>query len=376
MISTNNFSNIIDKYVVEIQSMYHPSREESTKHSINTKIAKILEILVGTCRSTRLGPKPLNETLEIISENIRLKIKNRLPLNATICFGCKKTWKLCNPGIDLAELFTFLQLLKITKMIKNIYPPGINYSLYLGDAWYDYIYHDNSSITEYFEGLQKILDYHIDLKVILISMYSFHIKNSDLYKKCDENLKLLRKYWNESSGVDEKAWQNLKSYKNLISVGWVGIIPNIMRAHYFKKMNRYIPKSNNLNKIEAVLRFFAYGLMLNQHDLTKRLQPDDCTVDISLLSPPPGMPKRLRGNRLYIRSLPSEISSRGAPCWTVMGIIKMDKQGLITPSTLSPRDYNEDKFELIDTFDYSYQKYSDITISVPIFRKINYGGIP
>jgi len=110
MVSSNSFSNIIDKYVEEIQSINAPSSERSKKYSVNTKISKILEILIGTSRTTRLGPKPLNETIDIIINNIKQKINNNLPLNIPICFGCKKTWKLCQPGIDIAELFTILQI--------------------------------------------------------------------------------------------------------------------------------------------------------------------------------------------------------------------------------------------------------------------------
>lgn len=371
MISNNNFSRIIDERILEIQSINLPSKEKTIKYSIDTKILKILEILVGTCRSTRLGPKPLNETLGIIGVNIRLKIQNGLPLNATICFGCKKTWKLCPPGVDIAELFTFLQLLKLNKKVQNIYPPGINFSLYLGDAWYEYIYHENFGIREYYEGLKKLLNLNSDLKVTLISMKSFHKNNFNLYKKCDENLELLREYWIDSSKTADKNWQYLKSYQKLKSVGWVGIIPNIMRIHYLKKMDRYLPKTSRIKRVEAVLKYFSYGLMLNQYDLIKRLNPNDCTLEISPMSPPPGMPKRLRGNRLYLRSLPPEISSRGAPCWPVMGILRVDGHGSIYPSTLSPRDWKQNNIRLIDKFDYVIDQKSNFNITIPVYKTIN-----
>ena len=34
-------------------------------------------------------------------------------------------------------------------------------------------------------------------------MYSFHKNNSTLYDRCDQNLELLRDYWNESSNINE-----------------------------------------------------------------------------------------------------------------------------------------------------------------------------
>ena len=371
MISSYNYSNTIDKYIVEIQSINLPSSDKSKKYSINTKVSKILEILVGTSRSTRLGPKPLDETLEIIGENIKLKIKKGMPLNITICFGCKKTWKLCQPGIDIAELFTILQLLKLNRQIQNIYSPGINFYLYLGDAWYEYIYNENIGIREYQEGLKILLSKYSGLELDLISMYSFHKENTRLFEECDENLELLKEYWNESNKTNEKDWQYLKSYQKLNSVGWVGIIPNIMRNHYLKKMDRYLPKARSEERVEAVLKFFSYGLMLNQNNLIKRQNSNDCTLEISLMSPPPGIPLEFRGNRLYLRCLPTEISSRGAPCWPVMGILKSDKNGLIYPSTLSPRDWNLKNVRLVNKFEYIIDNKSKYSITVPVYKVVN-----
>ena len=370
MITRKIAQQVLDKYIQKIQSLNLLPQEKSINDSNNIKISKILKILVGTCRSTRLGPKPLPDTLDIIRDNINLKIKNELPLNVAICFGCKKTWKLCQPGVDIAELFTLIQFLNLNRQIQYIYPPGINFNLYLGDAWYEYIYRENLGIKEYTKGWKNLLNLNNELKVTLISMYNFHKNNSKLYKICNENLELLKEYWDESSNTDEKNWQYLKSYKKLITVGWVGTIPNIMRIHYLKKTDRYLSNASRIEMEEAVLKYFSYGLMLNQYDLIKRKNSNDCTFEISVMSPPPGIPKRLRGNRIYLRSLPPEISSRGAPCWPVMGILRIDDQDSIHPSILSPRDWKQSNIQLVDKFDYTINKKSNFNITIPIYKTV------
>ena len=372
MITNTIVQQIIDKAILNIINK-SVSLSSQQNHKSNDSISnQILDILIGNCRYTRLGPRPLPYTLDIIREKIKLKIQNELPLNIPICFGCKKTWKLCQPGVDIAELFTILQLLNINRRIQNIYPPGINFSFYLGDAWYEYIYDENVGIKEYREGFQKLLNINSNLNVKLISMYSFHKNNTTLYNICNQNLVLLKKYWNESANTDEKNWQYLKSYLKLKTVGWVGIMPNIMRTYYLKKMDRYLPNASRIEMEEAVLKYFSYGLMLNQYDLIKRQNPNDCTLEISVMSPPPGIPKRLRGDRLYLRALPSEISSRGAPCWPVMGILRADQHGSpIYPSILSPRDWEHDNIHLVDKFDYVIDKKSNFSITVPVYRIIN-----
>ena len=370
MISETIVQQIIDKTAQDIvcKSEYIPSQQKNK--SIDFISSQILDILIGNCRSTRLGPRPLSSTLKIIIEKLKLKIKSELAINIPICFGSKKTWKLCKPGIDIAEYFTILQLLKLNRRIQNIYPPGINFTLYLGDAWYEYIYNENIGIKEYHNGLEKLIHLHNDIGIKLISMYSFHKNNSTLYDKCDNNFELLKDYWNESSNTDEKHWQSLESYKKLISMGWTGLIPIVMRIHYLKKMDRYLPKASKSKKVEAILKFFAYGLMLNQKDLINRQKTNDCTLEISLMSPPPGIPVELRGDRLYLRSLPPEISSRGAPCWPVMGILKLDEYGSAYPSILSPRDWNQNNTIFIDKFDYSFDQKYDFKITIPIYKTL------
>jgi hypothetical protein len=348
-----------------------PIKKNSIKYNTNTKILKILDILIGTSRSTRLGPKPLPEALDIIGKRMKLKIQSELPINIPICFGCKKTWRLCQPGVDIAELFTILQLLKLNRQIQDIYPPGINFTLYLGDAWYEYIYNENIGIKEYRKGLKKLLNLNTDLNVKLISMHNFHKKDSSLYNTCDNNLAILKEYWNESSNIEEKYWQYLETYKKLKTLGWIGTIPNIMRMHYLKKMDRYLPKTRMIKKVEAILKFFSYGLMLNQNDIIKRQNPVDCTIEISLMSQPPGIPKRLRGDRLYLRALPPEISSRGAPCWPVMGILKLHENGSMYPSILSPRDWNQKNVSLVNKFEYTIDNKTDFSIMVPVYKTIN-----
>ena len=371
MITDKIVQQIIDKAIQDFisKSQHIPSQQKNK--SIDIISSQVLDILIGNCRSTRLGPIPLPSTLKIIGKKLKLKIKSGLPINIPICFGCKKTWELCQPGIDIAEYFTILQLLKLNRRIQDIYSPGINFSLYIGDAWYEYIYNENKGIKEYHNGLKKLINIYNDLEIKLISMHSFHKKNSILISKCDQNLKLLKNYWNESSNTDEKKWQNLISYKKLISAGWTGLIPTIMRIHYLKKMDRYLPKSDKSKKVEAVLKYFSYGLMLNQNDLIKRQKPDDCTLEISLLSPPPGIPIELRGDRLYLRSLPPQISSRGAPCWPVMGILKLDEHGSMYPSILSPRDWNQNKTFFVDKFNYTVKQKYNLQITIPIYKTIS-----
>ena len=370
MITETIIQQIIDKVIQDFisKSEYIPSQQKNK--SIEIISSQVLDILIGNCRSTRLGPRPLPSTLKIIGEKLKLKIKSELPINIPICFGCKKTWKLCQPGVDIAEYFTILQLLKLNRRIQDIYSPGINFTLYIGDSWYEYIYNDNIGIKEYHNGLEKLINLHSDLELKLISMYSFHKKYSTLYDRCDQNLELLKDYWNESSNINEKDWQYLKSYKNLLAVGWVGILPNLMRIYYLKKMDRYLPTASKSKRVVAILKYFSYGLMLSQNDLIKRQKINDCTLEISLMSPPPGIPMELRGDRLYLRSLPPEISSRGAPCWPVMGILKLDEYGSAYPSILSPRDWNQNNTIFIDKFDYSFDQKYDFKITIPIYKTL------
>lgn len=97
--------------------------------------------------------------------------------------------------------------------------------------------------------------------------------------------------------IPEKEWTKLESYNILFQNGWVGNISPAMREHYLTRLDALFPHFKDKEKVEAVLRFFAYGMMVSQNDLFGRKDPFRCTADFCLLRIPP--PWTEKGALLY-----------------------------------------------------------------------------
>jgi hypothetical protein len=295
----------VKKYLENLSFPY--SLPQSSNYEYLTLEQKIFQCLVGSARSSRLGPAPSLEVTKIICSNIKEQIKKGLPIQIVSAWGAKKTIIGVDQRVDIAEYFTLLQYLTIAKEIQDIYPPGVQYNIFVGDAYYEYLYGRNQDVYRYLSDLEDLVNV-FDVKCFkLFSLEKFHQKDCGLITQCNSNYEALYRYWVESSAVLEDEWIKLESYKNLCQNGWVGIISSAMREHYLKRLNILFPHFSGREKIEAVIRFFSYSMMVSQNDLFGRKDPSRCTADFCLLRvPPPGIPKALYENRLRKRIIPAK----------------------------------------------------------------------
>ena len=324
---------------------------------------RIFKRLVGTTRTSRLGPFPESDVVETVCGNIGEKIRNGEPIQIVSAWGAKKTLPGANQQVDIVEFFTLLQFLAISKEIQSIYPPGAECKLFIGNAFYEYLYGKHADLPTYLSRMRTLCEMVGPDIFKIVSMEEFHKEDKDLFARCDANFQLLANYWEESSRTPEEKWCQLDSQKALHENGWIGAISPSMREHYLKRLDQLFPHFSQEEKISSVLRFFAYGMMVNQKDLFGRKNPDLCTVDFCLLrTPPPGMPKLLHGNRLRKRIIPEKLSKKTAPPWTVKGMLFHDKEAdTLKPLLISHADETKDfvknvvDVDLFDIFNVSIE---------------------
>lgn len=295
------------KGFLENLSFVTPQAESNSKSLED----KILQCLIGTSRSNRLGPFPESDVVEVILNNIQKNVLKGQPIQVVSAWGGKKTLPGIEQEVDIAEYFTMLQYLAIYKEVKNIYPPGLMYNIFIGDAYYKYLYGDNPGVSVYRSRLKSLAEAFDADCFNIFSLEDLHVGNDTLLSECENNRGLLFDYWKESADVREESWEELESYKNLCNNGWLGTIPPAMREHYLKRLDLLFPEFSVEEKIFSVVKFFAYGMMVYQKDLFGRKDPATCTADFCLLRiPPPGMPKNLHENRLRKRILPAKFSKK------------------------------------------------------------------
>lgn len=260
--------------------------------------------------------------------------------------GSEKTIIGAEQQIDIVEYFALLQYLTIAKEIQKIYPPGVQYNIFIGDAYYEYLYGRNKDVHDYFSGMESLINIFDANCFNLFSLEKFHQKDDGLLIQCNLNYEILYRYWIESSVIPEKEWIKLESYNILCQNGWVGNISPAMREHYLTRLDALFPHFNDKEKVEAVLRFFAYGMMVSQNDLFGRKDPFRCTADFCLLRiPPPGIPKSLHGNRLRKRIIPAKLTNRTAPPWTVKGALLYEKESSLLKPFLIKNGENMETFK-------------------------------
>lgn len=327
---------------------------------------RVFQYLVGTTRSSRLGPFPSDETVKVICKNIKEKIQKNQPIQIVSAWGAKKTFPKSEQQVDIAEYFALLQYATIAQEVQKIYSPGVQYNIFIGDAYYKYLYGDDSDVS-YYRSRMNSLAAIFDAKLFKIfSLEKIHQQNDGLLTQCNLNYRLIDEYWKDSASISEKDWTELKSYAILCQNGWIGTIPSIMREHYMKRLDALFPEFTYEKKISSIVKFFAYGMMISQNDLFGRKDQNLCTADFCLLRiPPPGIPKSLHGNRLKKRIIPAKLTKKTAPPWTIKG-------GLIYDNTLSSYkpvliSYG-DKIKTLEKIVMKVNLFEQFDLSVEVFE--------
>lgn len=317
----------------------------------------ILNTLVGTSRTTRLGPRPDRDTLSVLSDNIRYKVHKGEPLEITSAWGACKTSPGYSHGADIAEVLALQQYDAIGDAVRKTYPPGINFNIVLSDSYYEYLYGANGAVQEYSDEMAGLVEQYPQFHLGKTS--ELHTEIGDTaFVRCEDNLEKLRQYWHDTKGLDVGHWQELESYKELLDIGWIGQISLATREFYMNRMGKLFPDESVEQHSERVLKFFAYGLLLKQYDVFKRGDAEGCTADFCLLRvPPPDMPKALHGNRLRVRCVPSWVSNSSAPPWTVEGAFIENEVGLLRPRLISDVDLSRSALRKV-----RYQKLIDVNV--------------
>lgn len=315
----------------------------------------ILNTIVGTLKTTRLGRMPIEETRSKILEGIKKQVDFGYPIAISSAWGAIKTATTKRKGVDLAEYLTLKQYSAINRVVKKIYEPGVVFNIYLGDAYYEYLYGYDAGITEYCKGMKKLAENLKEINIVgLGELYSDKI--TEIKKQCDDNYILLKEYWYESDDIDSSHHDSLASFSKLIEAKWVGKITPAMREFYLKRMSGLYPQESIIFWTEKTLRFFAYGLMVSQNDLMGRKNTFTSTIDACLLRvPPPDMPRNLYSNRIRMRVVPESISKHSAPPWTVVGALCVEPGNRVTFKLLNNEECKNNKIE--------YIQYKDINVA-------------
>lgn len=307
----------------------------------------LLNIVVGTQSTTRLGAMPSEETKKEILRRIQIKLEQNKPLEISCAWGAIKTVKTKDRNVDLAEFLALKQYHAIYEAVKSVYKPGIRFNIYLGDSYYKYLYGDDNKIETYCKGMEFLTKGSEEIRLIRLSNQCKKVENVNL--NCEKNYELLRNYWVDTNNISVEKHSEIPSTVRLYEGGWVGVITPAVREFYLKRMASLYPGEGQEYWTEKILRFFAYALMISQNDLMGRKSMETSTVDSCLLRvPPPDLPRKLYSNRIRMRITPENVVKTSAPPWTVAGAISYNDKNEAHVRLLDSTTYQKIKMEKID----------------------------
>ncbi len=117
--------NLCEQYVSNIFDSYNysPIIGENLENSI-------LNTLIGTTGTLRLGAKPSIQTQSEILKRIHEKVRYGKKLVISSAWGTIKTLPLKNRSVDIAEYLALKQFLALSNAIKKVYPPGVCFNIF------------------------------------------------------------------------------------------------------------------------------------------------------------------------------------------------------------------------------------------------------
>lgn len=307
----------------------------------------ILETLIGTQGTIRNGELPTAETRNEVLSRIKYKVEKNKPLIVTSSWGAIKTVPVDNKNADLAEWLAFEQFHAIFLAIKRIYEPGIEFHIFVGDAFYEYLYGKTKEIAGYYNSLLKLGEKYSEIK---IRKLSDQIPNDgmDIYQS-EKYYLLLKDYWNETRNLKVEEYGKTETSKRLKDEGWKGELTPPMREFQINRMKKLYPEENLQFWEEKILRFYAYGLVVRLNDYMERKDQETSTVDACLLRIPPiDMPRKLYSNRMRFRITPEKVMKKSAPPWTVVVAIKRNGEKLRL-EMYNAEECRSNSFDIVET---------------------------
>lgn len=308
----------------------------------------IYKTIVGTSSTTRLGTLPSEEAKKEILWRIGQKVKQGYPLEVTSAWGAIKTMPIKERGVDLSELLALKQFHAISSAVRMVYPPGVRFNIYLGDSFYSYLYGNDDRIEDYCEGMKLLANEYEEININRLGVFCNEIDCCE--ELCGHNYELIKNYWYETIDIPQANHTTMISYQRLAEAGWVGIITPAMREFYINRMEKLYPEETDDYRTDKVIKYFAYGLMISQNDLMGRKNHETCTIDACWLRvPPPDIPRQWTSNRIRMRIVPTKISKKSAPPWTIIGVLCKDSYGKMRIDFL---DINSKNIEGLEKLEY------------------------
>lgn len=310
---------------------------------------EVLEALTNAILASsqvRYGPKPLPEGLVRIRSVIRKSIENNLPIPILMPWGTKKPDN--NRTIDVAEVSGLQQIIALNERITQFYEPGMVMNVRVEDTSGFWLFERDGqeAITASrryiadFDKLVNIMEAPVSL------MYESAMMDSEEFNILAETYRrLFYDYLWDSDSLGFSP--DLRSFKALQDVGWLGEIPTEQREFYYSRYRRV--HDDRVYITDQTARYFA--AVLARKKLNGYGQPilQDDYIQVSFAPPVPGTPRVLADRIVNYRTVLMKHARTHIPPWRARGYLRVSSDK-VTPKIQNYLDSLDDVHSAEVTF--------------------------
>ena len=120
----------------------------------------------------------------------------------------------------------------------------------------------------------------------------------------------------------------------LQGLGWSGTIPPEMREYYHHRYSTLFPNMTELERLEAIARYFASTLARRRLNATAdNPEWNGKFIQINFAPPTAGDDMKRTATRLFYRTVPMSHTKKHLPFWRAKGYLKLNGQARISLAT-------------------------------------------
>jgi len=296
-----------------------------------SQIEAILNELIGT-RKIRIGSVPNDNSQEALRKIISYYISINQSIPVLVPAATMKL--MVNEGVDIAKISAIKTMAGLHKRVSAHYKPSLSYTIRLEDVtgWYledDTISTRQSMITymEQFETLIKIFNYDSFIHTLRENT----ITTRDIFFATALSLESYFVELINASDHAEITGSKVKIPIKLLNHGWIGSLPKEQLSFYRARCRKIYPDTDNGAIDQLVAKYFS---SLLTHDILgiSGINSDwNGYIKLSFTPLVPGTPSSLVLNKIYYRTIPSNLYRHNIPFWRARGFFII-KNKIVKPA--------------------------------------------
>lgn len=291
-------------------------------------LAETIYVIIVGSKELRYGPLPEREVFEDILKVIKDAIHKRLPIPVLVPWGGRKA--VVGQQVDIAEISALKQLALVNEMVRQVYHPGLQYSirvedlnalwLYRNDSYplEDILYYEVEHYCTCLESFISLLlpDAQIALESKTMNRLTYTLKAAAISRLIYHYLKI--------SDRDLLAAKKSKEWEHLVAIGWKGDIPKEQRD-YYRDRYRNLCNADNEQANKMLADYLAGSKA--RYDLGGRGNPKSDVngfIQINFAHPVPGAPEGFFNTTLHYRTIPLSQGRTHIAPWRAKGYFSIE----------------------------------------------------